>query len=86
MEETGVKIEQPTFIDVVDVIVPDGIGKIQYHYTLVDFQAEWLSGECHSGDDADAVKWFTLQELNSLGLLKITRDVILKAVRNSIKG
>ena len=84
LEETGVKIEQLALLDVVDVIVPDGIGKIQYHYTLVDYQAKWLSGECRSGDDADAVKWFTFEELNSLGLLEITRKVILKAFRNSV--
>ena len=84
LEETGVIIEQPTLLDVVDIIVPDGIGKILYHYTLVDYQAKWLSGECRSGDDADAVKWFTFEELNSLGLLEITRIVILKAFRNSI--
>ena len=84
LEETGVIIEQPALLDVVDIIVPDGIGKIQYHYTLVDYQAKWLSGECRSGDDADAVKWFTFEELNSLGLLEITRIVILKAFRNSV--
>jgi len=84
LEETGVIIEQPALLDVVDVIVPDRIGKIQYHYTLVDYQAKWLSGECRSGDDADAVKWFTFEELNSLGLLEITRKVILKAFRNSV--
>ena len=84
LEETGVIIEQPALLDVVDIIVPDGIGKILYHYTLVDYQAEWLSGECRSGDDADAVKWFTFEELNSLGLLEITREVILKAFRNSV--
>jgi 8-oxo-dGTP diphosphatase len=84
LEETGVKIEQPALLDVVDFIVPDGIGKIQYHYTLVDYQAKWLSGECRSGDDADAVKWFTFEELNSLELLKITRNIIFKAFRNSV--
>ena len=84
MEETGVKIEQPALLDVVDFIIPDGIGKIQYHYTLVDYQAKWLSGECRSGDDADAVKWFTFEELNSLGLVDVTRIVILKAFRNSV--
>lgn len=84
LEETGVKIEKTALLDVVDVIVLDGIGKIKYHYTLVDYQAEWLSGECRSGDDADAVKWFTFEELNSLGLLEITREVILKAFRNSV--
>ncbi len=82
LEETRVKIKQPALLDVVDVIMPDDKGEIQYHYTLVDYQAEWLSGECRSGDDADAVKWVSFDKLNSVGLLKITREIILKAFSN----
>jgi ADP-ribose pyrophosphatase YjhB (NUDIX family) len=82
LEETGVKIKQAALLDVVDVIMQDDNGKIQYHYTLVDYQAEWLSGECRSGDDADAVKWVSFDELNSVGLLEITREIILKAFSN----
>ena len=82
LEETRVKIKQPALLDVVDVIMPDDKGEIQYHYTLVDYQAEWLSGECRSGDDADAVKWVSFNELNSVGLLEITREIILKAFSN----
>ena len=85
LEETRVKIKQPALLDVVDVIMPDDKGEIQYHYTLVDYQAEWLSGECRSGDDADAVKWVSFDELNSVGLLKITREIILKAFSNYAK-
>ncbi|HHZ79394.1 MAG TPA: NUDIX domain-containing protein [Candidatus Lambdaproteobacteria bacterium] len=82
LEETGVKVEQLALLDVVDFIVPDNQGKILYHYTLVDFQGQWLSGECRSGDDADAVKWFKLKELDSLSLQEITRKIIFKAVAN----
>ncbi|MED6340404.1 MAG: NUDIX hydrolase [SAR324 cluster bacterium] len=83
LEETGVNIEKPTLLDVVDVIVPDDKGKIQYHYTLVEYQAEWLSGECRSGDDAGDIKWVTFDELSSLRLLEITKEIILKAFSNS---
>ena len=86
LEETAVKIKQAALLDVVDVIMQDDNGKIQYHYTLVDYQAEWLSGECRSGDDADAVKWVSFDELNSVGLLENTRDIILKAFSNSAKN
>ncbi len=83
LEETGVNIEKPTLLDVVDVIVPDDKGKIQYHYTLLEYKAEWLSGECRSGDDAGDIKWVTLDELSSLRLLEITKEIILKAFSNS---
>ncbi len=83
LEETGVKIEQPALLDVADVIIPDDNGNIQYHYTLVDYKAEWLSGECCSGDDADDIKWVTFDELSSLKLLEITKEIISKAFSNS---
>ncbi|MDP6216621.1 MAG: phosphohydrolase, partial [SAR324 cluster bacterium] len=56
---------------------------IQYHYTLVNYKAEWLSGECCSGDDADDIKWVTFDELSSLKLLEITKEIISKAFSNS---
>ena len=40
LEETSVKIKKPSLLDVVDVIMPDDKGEIQYHYTLVDYKAE----------------------------------------------
>ena len=83
LEETGVKIGEPALIDVVDVIVPDDNGKIQFHYTLIAYQAEWLSGACRSGDDADAIKWVPLNELNSLRLLEKTKEIILRTFSNS---
>ena len=82
-EETGVKVDQLALIDVVDIIIPDGEGKIRYHYTVVDFQGQWLSGECRSGDDAYAVNWFKLNELGSLSLSEKEKVIILKAANRS---
>ena len=82
-EETGVKVKQLTLVDVADIIIPDGEGKIRYHYTVVDFQGKWLSGECRSGDDAHAVKWFKLNELGSLSLSEKAKRMISKATNRS---
>ena len=57
-------------------------GIIQYHYALVDNKAEWLSGEYRSCYDADDIKWVTFDELSSLRLLEITKEIILKAFSN----
>lgn len=82
-EETGVKVEQLALVEVVDIIIPDCEGKIRYHYTVVDFQGQWLSGECRSGDDAHAVKWFKLNELGSLSLSEKAKGIILKVANRS---
>ena len=79
MEETGVKVNELTLIDVIDIMVPDEEGKILYHYIVADFRAHWLSGECSAGDDALDVKWFNLNKLDSISLLYKTRKMILKA-------
>ena len=52
VEETGVEARILGLIDVVDGIFPEA-GR---HYVLIDYVAEWTSGEVVAGDDAaDAV-------------------------------
>ena len=79
LEETGVKVDQLLLVDVVDTIIPDVEGKIKYHYTLVDYMGQWLSGETRAGDDAQEVRWVCLNEIDSFSLLEKTINIIHKA-------
>ena len=79
LEETGVKVGQLFLVDVVDAIIPDVEGKIKYHYTLVDYMGHWESGESSAGDDAQEVRWVSLNNLKSYSLLKKTMLIIQKA-------
>ena len=79
LEETGVKVDQLLLVDVVDTIIPDVEGKIKYHYTLVDYMGQWLSGEAHPGDDAEEVRWVFLNEIDSFSLMEKTINIIHKA-------
>ena len=83
MEETGVEVNELTLVDVVDIIVPDEEGAILYHYCVADYQAQWLSGKCRPGDDAQDVQWFNLKKLGSLSMLDKTRKIILKSAGKS---
>ncbi len=56
-EEAGVEVEVSALLDVVDSITRDEAGAIAYHYTLVDFLAEWRAGEARAGGDAAEVAW-----------------------------
>ena len=56
-EETGLEAEVTALLDVVDSITRDEASRIAYHYTLVDFLAEWRSGEAAAGGDAAEVTW-----------------------------
>lgn len=55
-EETGVEARITGLIDVVDSIMDEG------HYVLIDFEAEWISGEPTAADDAEEAAFFPLAE------------------------
>lgn len=75
-EETGLEVTIHGLVDVVDGIMRDEDGKLLYHYTLVDVVAESLQGEPVAADDAEAVAWFTLDDLPALALWSETERVI----------
>jgi 8-oxo-dGTP diphosphatase len=75
-EETGVEARLTGLIDVVDGIFPDA-GR---HYVLIDFVAEWISGEPVAGDDAAEAAFVPVQQALELLTWSETRGVIEKAV------
>ena len=56
-EETGCAVAVTALLDVVDSMTRDGEGQLQYHYTLIDFLAEWREGEARANGDAAEVAW-----------------------------
>ncbi len=84
MEETGVEADIIGLIDVVDSITRDQDEHVRFHYTLVDFAAEWRSGEAVAGDDVGAVRWVPLAELDDQGLWSETVRIIRRG--QSMRG
>lgn len=80
-EETGITISEPHFLEVIDAIFRDPDGRVQYHYTLIDFWAEWAAGEAVAADDAQHAEWVPLSHLEELGLWNKTIEVIRDADR-----
>jgi 8-oxo-dGTP diphosphatase len=78
-EETGLEIGEPQFVAVVDSIQRSDDGRIQYHYTLVDFTAEWRSGKAVAGGDAAALTWVDPADLGAYALWEETVKIIEKA-------
>jgi 8-oxo-dGTP diphosphatase len=79
-EETGIEIGEPRFLEVIDAIIPDGAGRVQFHYTLIDFWTDWRSGDPVAADDAAAAEWISLTRLPEIELWETTRRVIEDAV------
>jgi ADP-ribose pyrophosphatase YjhB (NUDIX family) len=75
-EETGLTVGDLTLIDVIDGFTRDDTGRIIAHWTLVDFCADWVSGDAQAGDDALDVRWVPLSELHGYSLWPETVRVI----------
>jgi ADP-ribose pyrophosphatase YjhB (NUDIX family) len=80
MEETGLVVRATELLGVFDRVVPDADGKIVYHYVLIDFLCERISGDLHAGADAADAKWFTPEEVAKLPLAEDTAGVVRAAL------
>jgi 8-oxo-dGTP diphosphatase len=75
-EEVGVDVALGGIVATVDLIERDPQDRIRYHYTLVDFVAEAPSGAVRAGSDAADARWFSIAEIEALGLWSETVRVI----------
>lgn len=79
-EECGIEIALGDVIDAIDMIFQDGDGRVQYDYALVDFIAEYASGDLRAASDVLDARWLAPDELAQLDLPDLTRKVIEKAI------
>ena len=79
LEETGLVVRATELLGVFDRVLPDSQGTIVYHYVLIDFLCEWVSGELCAGADAAEACWFTPDEVATLPLAEDTAAVIQAA-------
>lgn len=76
LEETGVTARITGLLDVVDGLFPEA-GR---HYVLIDYAADWLSGEPVAGDDALEARFVPLDQVETLIDWSETRRIIAQAV------
>ena len=81
-EETGVEARLTGLLDVVDGIFPTA-GR---HYVLIDYAAEWLSGEPVAGDDALEARFVPLDQVAALIDWSETRRIIALAASRRTPG
>lgn len=67
-EETGLGCGALTMVAHADSITYDADGRIEYHYTILDFAGRYEGGEAIPGDDASACVWASPEELGGYDL------------------
>jgi len=78
LEETGLQIEVGELVAIVDRILHDDAGRIQYHYVILDFLAHPINGVPRSGDDAGDVRWVSLPGLDVLDVTEQAKEIAQK--------
>ena len=72
-EETGLDVEKPEHIDVVDNIVLDEDNKVRYHFVIVDYFVRLKGGKLAAASDAEELKWASLGEVETYTLTSTFR-------------
>ena len=81
LEESGLHAGRLLLAANVDSITRDGAGRVQYHYTILDFAAEWTGGEPQAGGDVTDATWAPLDGLEPFALWSEAHRVIACAQR-----
>lgn len=88
-EECGIQVEVGEVIGILDNIVHDRSGSradtggpkgILYHYAIVDFYAEYVSGELTPSDELMDAAWVYPTELDAYRVPAKAQAVLLKAL------
>lgn len=85
-EETGLTVKILGITAVLDRIYQDPDGRVSYHYVLIDFACEYLSGDLHPASDITAAQFVSLKDLSRFTLPAFTEQVIHQAVWQKKSG
>ena len=79
-EECGIAVRVAGVAGVVDRVIRDDRGRIQYHYVLVDYLAYAESDAICAGTDAADARWVPTEDLHALDVTEGLRDMIERAM------
>ena len=65
-EETNIRIKAGKPIFTFDLLERDQEGRVQFHFLIVDMEAEYLAGEIRAASDALDVCWATPEDCRNL--------------------
>jgi mutator protein MutT len=78
-EETGLEVRVLDLIEVFERVFPDDQGRTKYHFVILDYLCEAVSGEACAASDVTDVAWAGEDELASYSLTPTATRVTKRA-------
>ena len=79
LEETGLEVEPLSVFEIFERIIPDAVGKHEYHYVLIDYLCRRVGGQLAAASDVSRVAWVSEQNLRDYRLTDGTLSVVERA-------
>ena len=76
LEETGLTVGPLLLVANVDSIHHDAEGRVEYHYTILDFAAAYAGGDARPGGDVTDIAWAASDAFDDYALWNEARRVI----------
>ena len=78
-EETGLSVGPMVLAGYADQIHHDADGRVQFHYTVLDFAAYYQGGVARCGDDAVDIAWVRPLEFQEYQVSEAVRRMVAQA-------
>jgi 8-oxo-dGTP diphosphatase len=82
-EETGLTVRPREVVLVFDRIEREG-ASVEYHYVIVDYLCDYVSGRPRAGSDADEIALVGLAELDAYDLPPQARSLVLDVLHRKV--
>jgi 8-oxo-dGTP diphosphatase len=80
-EETGLEVRVLDLVEVFERVFSDDDGRTKYHFVILDYLCEAVSGEAIAASDVTDVAWAREDELRSYSLTPTATRVIKRAFK-----
>ena len=81
LEETGLTVKPLRVVTIFERIMPDALGRIEYHYVLIDYLCRVTGGTLKAADDVSRAEWVARRRLAQYKITEGTLPVIERAFR-----
>jgi len=85
-EETGLGCTLGPIVEVLDRVLRDGDGRVEYHYVILDFLGAQPVGTLRAGSDCSDARWVEIARLASYELTDGLEPVIRRALEMRDRG